>query len=119
MTLQCQNRNDLDFSENVCDIDYVLPEQRTISNIHSTAISSSFQPNEMQDNEFRKTIRSLNSIQRKTYEIILKWCREKVKSMTSIQPYQVEPIYPFISGGAGTGKSHLIKSVYQTILKTF
>ena len=31
----------------------------------------------------------------------------------------VDPIYLFISGGAGAGKSHVIKSVYQTVIKTF
>ena len=39
--------------------------------------------------------------------------------MSSLQPVDVNPIYLFISGGAGAGKSHLIKAVYQTVLKTF
>ena len=39
--------------------------------------------------------------------------------MSSFQPVDVNPIYLFISGGAGAGKSHLIKAVYQTVLKTF
>ena len=42
-----------------------------------------------------------------------------MKNLSSLQPVDVDPIYLFISGGAGAGKSHLIKSVYQTVLKTF
>ena len=39
--------------------------------------------------------------------------------MGCLQPSPVDPLYEFISGGAGAGKSHLIKSIYQTALKTF
>lgn len=28
-----------------------------------------------------------------------------------------QPIYPFLSGGAGVGKSHLINALYQAVLK--
>ena len=63
-------------------------------------------------------ITSLNTKQRYAFEIILKWCRDKVKNLSSLQPVDVDPIYLFISGGAGAGKV-IIKAVYQTVLKTF
>ena len=31
----------------------------------------------------------------------------------------MKPIYSFISGSGGCGKSHLIKTIYQTAIKTF
>ena len=82
-------------------------------------VSSSTQSMEVTDDIFRATIRSLNTKQRYAYEIILKWCGDKVKNLSSLCLIHVDPIYLFISGGAGAGKSHLIKSVYQTVLKIF
>ena len=71
------------------------------------------------DDEYRATVRSLNVKQRYAFEITLKWCRDKVKNLASLYSIAVDQIYWFISGGAGAGKSHLIKSVYQTVMKIF
>ena len=115
-------RNDDEEVNDVMDesdisLDILLNE--TVAVTGSIAVSASFQVNEVEDDEFLETIRSLNSIQRNAFEVILKWCRDKVESFASMEPFPVELIYYFISGGAGTGKSHLIKAVYQTIVKTF
>ena len=45
--------------------------------------------------------------------------RDEVKNMSSLHPFPVNPVYKFISGGAGAGKSHLIKALYHIALKTF
>ena len=82
-------------------------------------ISSLTLPYEVTDDDLRATVRSLNTRQRYAFQIILKWCRDKVKNISSLQPFPVNPVYKFISGGAGAGKSHLIKAFYQTALKTF
>ena len=42
-----------------------------------------------------------------------------MKYMNSMKPVQVEPIYLFLTGGGGAGKSNLIKTIYHTAVKTF
>ena len=39
--------------------------------------------------------------------------------MNSLKPVEVEPIYLFLSGGGGAVKSHPIKTMYHTAVKTF
>lgn len=77
------------------------------------------QPGEISDDELRTHVRSLNTQQRYAYDIVLTWCRNKVKSLNSLKPQETKPIYLFVTGGAGAGKSHLIKTIYHTASKTF
>ena len=98
--------------------DILIPERNSDVSM-LLPISSLTMPYEVTDYYLRATVRSLNIRQRYAFGIILKWCRDKVKSMSSLQPFPVNPIYKFISGGAGAGKSHLIKALNQTALKTF
>ena len=85
----------------------------------SGAIATYIQPSDISDDDLRQSVRSLNKEQRKAYDIVLTWCRTKVKNMNCIKPEKVDPIYLFITGGAGAGKSHLIKTIYHTSTKTF
>ena len=77
------------------------------------------QPTEISDDKLRECVRSLNKKQRYAYDIILTWCRSKMKNMNSLKPEEVKPIHLFITGGAGAGKSHLIQTIYHTVTKTF
>lgn len=81
------------------------------------AMSTYIQVSEISDDDLRQSVRSLNSQQRKPYNIVLSWCRNKVKNMGTLKPVQLSPIHLFIAGGAGTGKSHLIKAIYHTVTK--
>ena len=84
-------------------------------------ISSHIQPEEISDDLLRESVRVLNNKQRIAYDIVLSWCRNKIKKMLTqnLESIHVDPIYLFITGGARSGKSHLIKTICHTAVKTF
>ena len=61
--------------------DEILPELSSGQNAQTTfPVLSSFQPSQVDDDSLRSLVRSLNKNQCDAYEIVLKWCRDKVKS---------------------------------------
>ncbi|CAC5423124.1 unnamed protein product [Mytilus coruscus] len=60
----------------------------------------------MPDNDYRELVRNLNDEQKRYFYHVLHWF--KIKD---------EPVYNFLSGGAGVGKSVLIRAIYQGLLR--
>ena len=108
--------NDLDESFNNQISDHLAPstEQQP-----EGAITTYNQPLEISDDDLRQSVRSLNTLQRKAYEIVLSWCRNKIKNRNSLKPVEVQLIHLFVTGGASAGKSHQINTIYHTTTKSF
>ena len=64
--------------------------------------------NELQDQEYRQSVQTLNQKQKEFFYHILHLVKTSDK-----------PLLYFLSGGAGAGKSHLVKCLYQAALKYY
>ena len=67
----------------------------------------------LSDDENAEGINSLNSKQRKTFNVV------RTKDYAIHNQYNVKPVHIFLSGSGGTGKPHLVKVIYNLILGTF
>ena len=72
----------------------------------------------MPDYELNAMIRSLNHKQRTLFNIVHSWAKQYVKSRSALSRQNLEPLYIFLTGNAGCGKSFLMKVLYQSLTKT-
>ena len=71
-------------------------------------------PEILPDDEIAKAINSFNSKKREVFNVVHTWAKDYV----IYDAHDVEPVHVFLSDSGGTGKSHLVKVIYNTISKT-
>ena len=87
--------------------------------LDDTCVPSTTAPIVMSDNQLNTNILSLNQKQREQFEIVYNSARRFVKHFSSLTNTKINPLHTFLTGGAGTGKSHLIKAMYHALTKIF
>lgn len=123
--------NDQENADIHCDLENDVPDDESFheqdpehfahspqSNQPHNAIVTHLHP-DISDDLLHESIRSLNSNQRHAFNTVLTWCRTKMMQKNSNQSSGIEPLYLFLTGGGGTGKSHFIRAIYHTAVKTF
>lgn len=63
---------------------------------------------ELDDNSYRDMVRNLNVQQKEFFNHVLHWHKTKT-----------DPMYVFLTGGAGVGKSVVTRALYQALLKYY
>ena len=71
-------------------------------------------PQILQGDEISKGTNPLNSKQREVFNLVHTWGNIYV----IYDGHDVKPVHIFLSGSGGTGKSHLVKVIYDAISKT-
>ena len=95
---------------------------QTVTDVQESCIGTTIplaiehRPNYLSDEEYRNSVLTLNTGQYKVFSYINNWCVDLVKSCKT--PIDLQPVQLCVTGGAGTGKSHLISTIYQMAIRT-
>ena len=93
-------------SENNPDFDLISPTMKNNPTMNSKQTIRS-------TNEMRPLLESMNEEQQRVFYYVRKWCVHRMHDSN------IEPIRLFITGGAGTGKSYLLKCLDYEATKVF
>ena len=102
-----------DLDDEIENVDFEVNQSTS-----ATPSRSQLNLNILTDDEINRLISTLNVKQREVFDVIISWARKTTISMSSKDTIDIEPLQIFITGGAGTGKSHLIKTVFAALTKT-
>ena len=84
----------------------------------TSSLPTNTTPTLMPDCELNAMISSLNHKQRTLFNTVHSCAIQYVKSRSALSRQNLEPLYIFLTGNAGCGKSFLMKVLYQSLTKT-
>ena len=97
------------------DDEDILAGPRQISRVEEDFEFSELVPNFESDEDFSELLNSLNNKQ----QVFLLEFLSRVKKLLNDSPNLESKEFAFLSGGAGTGKSVLIRCLYQLLIRLF
>uniref|UniRef100_A0A1X7UUS6 ATP-dependent DNA helicase n=1 Tax=Amphimedon queenslandica TaxID=400682 RepID=A0A1X7UUS6_AMPQE len=93
--------------------------EQNIGDIEDALTLDSISRRHFSDSEFEATITSLNDSQRVPYEKVLEYSRAVHDFQMRTRESMPSPFCTFITGGAGTGKSHVISVIKKHLERAY
>ena len=81
--------------------------------------SSTIIPTVLSDENVNKRVRDLNTQQREIFELVHATAKSHLKNLNCTKPTEIAPLHLFLTGYAGTGKSYLVRLLFDHLTKLF